>query len=69
MARNYPNICINSVDPGFVKTDMNFNTGMLTIDEGAESVVRLAMVPNGSASTSVYNKSHPFEHNKPFSIA
>ncbi|ONI28956.1 hypothetical protein PRUPE_1G171600 [Prunus persica] len=35
-------------DPGFVKTDMNFNTGMLTIDEGAESVVRLAMVPNGS---------------------
>ncbi|ONI13720.1 hypothetical protein PRUPE_4G241100 [Prunus persica] len=40
MARKYPNICINSV----VKTNMNFiNTGMLTIDEGAESVVRLAM--------------------------
>ncbi|CAL9018136.1 unnamed protein product [Prunus brigantina] len=46
MARKYPNICINSV----VKTNMNFiNTGMLiSIDEGAESVVRLAMVPNGS---------------------
>ncbi|CAL9007078.1 unnamed protein product [Prunus brigantina] len=50
MANKYPNICINSVNPGFVKTDMNFNTGMLTIDEGAESVVRLAMVPNGSPS-------------------
>ncbi|XP_034202748.1 (+)-neomenthol dehydrogenase-like isoform X2 [Prunus dulcis] len=50
MANKYPNICINSVDPGFVKTDMNFNTGMLTIDEGAESVVRLTMVPNGSPS-------------------
>ena len=50
MARKHPNICINSVDPGFVKTDMNFNTGMLTIDEGAESVVRLAVVPNGSHS-------------------
>ncbi|PQQ14668.1 (+)-neomenthol dehydrogenase-like [Prunus yedoensis var. nudiflora] len=50
MAKKYPNICINSVDPGFVKTDINFNTGMLTIDEGAESVVRLAMVPNGSPS-------------------
>ncbi|CAL2255258.1 unnamed protein product [Prunus armeniaca] len=41
IARKYPNICINSV----VKTNMNFiNTGMLvSIDEGAESVVRLAM--------------------------
>ncbi|CAL9018131.1 unnamed protein product [Prunus brigantina] len=39
---------VNAVDPGFVKTDMNFNTGLLTIDEGAESVVRLAMVPNDS---------------------
>ncbi|XP_050155811.1 short-chain dehydrogenase/reductase 2b-like isoform X2 [Malus sylvestris] len=50
MAKQYPNICINSVCPGFVKTDLNFNTGILTIDEGAESVVRLAMVTNGSPS-------------------
>ncbi|CAN6703605.1 unnamed protein product [Malus baccata var. baccata] len=50
MAKQYPNICINSVCPGFVKTDLNFNTGILTIDEGAESVVRLAMATNGSPS-------------------
>ncbi|CAL8152341.1 unnamed protein product [Prunus armeniaca] len=46
MARKYPNICINSV----VKTNMNFiNIGMLiSIAKGAESIVRLALVPNGS---------------------
>ncbi|BBH02892.1 NAD(P)-binding Rossmann-fold superfamily protein, partial [Prunus dulcis] len=57
--------------PGFVKTDMNFNTGMLTIDEGAESVVRLAMVPNGSPYGLYFylQQVSPFEHNKPFSIS
>ncbi|KAK9950264.1 hypothetical protein M0R45_005763 [Rubus argutus] len=50
VAKNYMNLCINSVDPGFVKTDLTCNAGILTIDEGAKSVVRLAMAPNGSPS-------------------
>ncbi|PRQ57928.1 putative oxidoreductase [Rosa chinensis] len=50
VAKKYPKICVNCVDPGFVKTDMTCNAGILSIDEGATSVVRLAMTPNGSPS-------------------
>ncbi|RXI08025.1 hypothetical protein DVH24_014591, partial [Malus domestica] len=40
LAKRWPNFCINCVCPGFVKTDITCNSGILTIDEGAESVVR-----------------------------
>ena len=39
-----PIFCANYVCPGYVKTDINHNTGVLTIDEGAQSVVRLALM-------------------------
>jgi (+)-neomenthol dehydrogenase len=50
VARKYPSICINAVCPGFVKTDINYNMGYLTLDEGAESILRLALLPNGGPS-------------------
>lgn len=50
LAKKYPNMCINCVCPGFVKTDINKNTGMLPVDQGAASVVRLALLPEGSPS-------------------
>ncbi|TXG62824.1 hypothetical protein EZV62_009818 [Acer yangbiense] len=50
LAKKCPNFCINSVCPGYVKTDINFNTGMLSVEEGAESAVRLALLPNGGPS-------------------
>lgn len=50
LAKKYPNMCINCVCPGFVKTDINKNTGMLPVDQGAASVVRLALLPDGSSS-------------------
>ncbi|PNX54395.1 (+)-neomenthol dehydrogenase-like protein, partial [Trifolium pratense] len=50
VARKYPSICINAVCPGYVKTDINCNTGYLTPDEGAESIVRLALLPHGGPS-------------------
>ncbi|RVW75257.1 (+)-neomenthol dehydrogenase [Vitis vinifera] len=46
----YPTLCINCVCPGFVKTDLNYNSGILTIEEGAESPVRLALLPDGGPS-------------------
>jgi len=33
-----------------VKTDLTKNTGMLPVDQGAASVVRLALLPDGSSS-------------------
>ncbi|XP_068316041.1 (+)-neomenthol dehydrogenase-like isoform X3 [Pyrus communis] len=47
LANKYPNIYINCVSPGFVKTDLTFNAGFLTIDEGAENVAWLALLPSG----------------------
>nr|XP_016443920.1 PREDICTED: (+)-neomenthol dehydrogenase-like [Nicotiana tabacum] len=50
LATKYPNFRINSVCPGFCKTDVNCNTGSLTAEEGAESLVKLALVPNDGPS-------------------
>ncbi|GMH00532.1 hypothetical protein Nepgr_002371 [Nepenthes gracilis] len=50
MAVEHPAIRINSVCPGFVKTDLNRNAGILSVEEGAESPVRLALMPDGGPS-------------------
>ncbi|WRX08170.1 Short-chain dehydrogenase/reductase SDR - like 1, partial [Theobroma cacao] len=50
LARRYPKFSINCVCPGFVKTDMSFNTGKLTVEEGAATPVKLALWPNGGPS-------------------
>ncbi|XP_031247983.1 (+)-neomenthol dehydrogenase-like [Pistacia vera] len=50
LARKYPSFCINCVCPGFVKTDINHKTDILSVEEGAEICVRLALLPNGGPS-------------------
>ncbi|KAK1394120.1 Short-chain dehydrogenase/reductase [Heracleum sosnowskyi] len=50
LAKKYPNFCINVVCPGFVKMDINFNNGKLTVEEGAISAMKLVMLPNGGPS-------------------
>ena len=50
MAKKNPHFLINSVCPGFVKTDMNNNTGQLSIEEGSETPVMLALLPNNAPS-------------------
>ncbi|XVE77095.1 hypothetical protein DITRI_Ditri13aG0034700 [Diplodiscus trichospermus] len=50
LAKKYPNFCINCVCPGYAKTDMNYNCGILTVEESAEGPVRLALLPNGGPS-------------------
>jgi len=50
LAYRHPNLCINCVCPGFVKTDMNRNTGELSVENGAASVVRLALLSSDSTS-------------------
>ncbi|GLT60680.1 hypothetical protein SLA2020_334360 [Shorea laevis] len=50
LAKKHPSFCINCVCPGYLKTDMSFNTGVLTVEEGAQGPVRLALLPNGAPS-------------------
>ncbi|GLT60684.1 hypothetical protein SLA2020_334400 [Shorea laevis] len=56
LAKKHPSFCINCVCPGFVKTDINHNTGVLTVEEGAQGPVRLALLPNGAPSGFFFNR-------------
>ncbi|XVF80008.1 hypothetical protein PTKIN_Ptkin15bG0035900 [Pterospermum kingtungense] len=54
LANKYPSFCVNCVAPGFVKTDMTGDNGHLTAAEGAENVVRLALIPIGNESSGLF---------------
>ncbi|GHG88333.1 SDR family NAD(P)-dependent oxidoreductase [Streptomyces lanatus] len=41
-AKAYPTMRINAVAPGFAKTDLNGHTGMQSVEEAAEIIVRMA---------------------------
>ena len=56
LAKKFPTLSVNSVCPGYVITDITANTGLLTAEEGAASVVKLALLPNGSPSGRFYNR-------------
>jgi NAD(P)-dependent dehydrogenase (short-subunit alcohol dehydrogenase family) len=44
-AAAFPQMRINSVDPGFTATDFNQHRGTQTVEEGAEAIVRYALIP------------------------
>ncbi|HEY4019579.1 MAG TPA: SDR family NAD(P)-dependent oxidoreductase [Pseudonocardiaceae bacterium] len=47
-AKAFPRMRINAVEPGFTKTDLNMNTGIQTVQQGAEIIVRTARIgPDG----------------------
>ncbi|KAK4780123.1 hypothetical protein SAY87_016229 [Trapa incisa] len=48
LAKKYPSMCINCVHPGYVNTDINWHTGVMTLEEGASGPVMLALLPEGS---------------------
>lgn len=53
-AKAFPGMRINAVEPGFTKTDLNGNTGLQTVEEGAEIIVRMARLgPDGPTGTYV----------------
>jgi NAD(P)-dependent dehydrogenase (short-subunit alcohol dehydrogenase family) len=40
-------IKVNAVEPGHVRTDLNGNSGFLTPEEGAQTVIRMALIDKG----------------------
>ncbi|XP_020260469.1 (+)-neomenthol dehydrogenase-like isoform X1 [Asparagus officinalis] len=56
LAMKYPSMRINCVSPGVVKTDMNYDIGTLTAEEGAKGPVMLALLPDGSPSGLFYDQ-------------
>ncbi|KAL8227897.1 hypothetical protein R6Q57_015481 [Mikania cordata] len=56
MANKYPTFSINCVCPGFVKTDLNYNTGILSVEDGAETPVKVALSPHGGPSECFFDR-------------
>ncbi|CAK9328093.1 unnamed protein product [Citrullus colocynthis] len=48
LARKHPKMYINCVHPGYVDTDINWHTGVLSVEEGAKGPLKLALLPDGS---------------------
>ncbi|KAF3441300.1 hypothetical protein FNV43_RR15213 [Rhamnella rubrinervis] len=42
LAKKYPNVCVNCVSLGYVKSDLTCYTGFLTAEEGAQNLLNLA---------------------------
>ncbi|KAL4309114.1 hypothetical protein GQ457_01G055510 [Hibiscus cannabinus] len=61
LAKKYPDLIINCVCPGYVKTDLNYNSGILSVEEGAEGPVRLALLPNGGPSGLFFERNQESE--------
>ncbi|CDP08860.1 unnamed protein product [Coffea canephora] len=49
-AEKFPSFRVNCVCPGYAKTDINFNTGILTVEEGAGAPLMLALLPDDGPS-------------------
>uniref|UniRef100_A0A0A9A8E1 Short-chain dehydrogenase/reductase n=1 Tax=Arundo donax TaxID=35708 RepID=A0A0A9A8E1_ARUDO len=47
LARRHPELRVNCAHPGYVKTDMTSNSGLLTPKEGASNLVKVALLPEG----------------------
>ena len=47
LARRHPELRVNCAHPGYVKTDMTRQTGLLTPAEGAANLVKVALLPEG----------------------
>ncbi|KAM4115462.1 hypothetical protein ACJW30_04G152200 [Castanea mollissima] len=50
LAKKYPTVAINAVSPGFTKTDLNYNAGVLTTEEVAKGPVMLALMRDSKPS-------------------
>jgi NAD(P)-dependent dehydrogenase (short-subunit alcohol dehydrogenase family) len=53
------NVLVNSVCPGWVKTDMGGKGATLSIEQGVETIVWLATLPDGSLSGGFFRNKKP----------
>lgn len=56
LARKYPEFYVNCVHPGYVNTDLNWQTGPMSPEEGAKPPVRLALLPNGGPTGCYFDR-------------
>ncbi|CAN6176704.1 unnamed protein product [Urochloa humidicola] len=56
LARRHPEMRVNCVHPGFVKTEINWNTGVIPPEGGAKGAVRLALLPDDGPTGCYYDQ-------------
>ncbi|KAL5727553.1 (+)-neomenthol dehydrogenase [Ranunculus cassubicifolius] len=56
LARKFPNMRVNCVHPGYVKTDNTCHTGVMTTEEGAKGPVKLALLGHDGPSGHFFNQ-------------
>ena len=56
LAAEQPTLRVNCVHPGFVRTDMTVNFGMLTPEEGGSRVVAVALLPDGGPTGAYFQE-------------
>ncbi|KAH6779848.1 Rossmann-fold superfamily protein [Perilla frutescens var. hirtella] len=56
IAKKNPSFIINCVCPGYVRTNITNNSGLLSEAEGAEAPVKLALLPDGGPSGSFFHR-------------
>jgi NAD(P)-dependent dehydrogenase (short-subunit alcohol dehydrogenase family) len=55
------NILVNSVDPGWVQTDMGGSHAPRSLEQGAETVVWLATLPDGGPTGGFFRDKRPYD--------
>ncbi|HWC78354.1 MAG TPA: SDR family NAD(P)-dependent oxidoreductase [Pseudonocardiaceae bacterium] len=55
-AKAFPDVRINAVEPGYTKTDLNANTGTQTVEEGAEVIVRAALLDQDGPTGTYFDR-------------
>ncbi|SFT70699.1 NAD(P)-dependent dehydrogenase, short-chain alcohol dehydrogenase family [Actinopolyspora lacussalsi subsp. righensis] len=58
-AKRLPEMRINAVDPGYTATDLNHNTGIRTVEQGAEIVVRMARIGTDGPTGGYFDEAGP----------
>ncbi|XP_051218406.1 (+)-neomenthol dehydrogenase [Lolium perenne] len=56
LAKRHPELRVNCVHPGYVRTDITMGSGILTPEEGARNVVKVALLPEGSPTGLYFDK-------------
>ncbi|CAL5015765.1 unnamed protein product [Urochloa decumbens] len=55
LARRHPELRINCAHPGYVNTDMTIHSGLLTPEEGASNLVKVALLPEGGPTGAFFD--------------
>uniref|UniRef100_A0A0A9CWG9 Uncharacterized protein n=1 Tax=Arundo donax TaxID=35708 RepID=A0A0A9CWG9_ARUDO len=56
LATKQPKLRVNCVHPGYVKTDLTLHSGLLTPEEGASNVVKVALLPEGDVTGAFFEE-------------